>query len=110
MAGTPEKKVKDAVKKILNSHNAYYFSPVTGGFGTSGIPDIVACIKGKFIGIETKAGKGKPTALQEKNLMNIMNTGGIAVLVNEGGVETLKMFLDAELPEQGMFLDLLKEK
>lgn len=110
MASTPEKKVKDAVKKILNSHNAYYFSPVTGGFGTSGIPDIVACIKGKFIGIETKAGKGKPTALQEKNLMNIMNTGGIAVLVNEGGIETLKMFLDAELPEQGMFLDLLKEK
>lgn len=110
MASTPEKKVKDAVKKILNSHNAYYFSPVTGGFGTSGIPDIVACIKGKFIGIETKAGKGKPTALQEKNLMNIMNTGGIAVLVNEGGIETLKLFLDAELPEQGMFLDLLKEK
>jgi riboflavin biosynthesis pyrimidine reductase len=110
VASTPEKKVKDAVKKILNSHNAYYFSPVTGGFGTSGIPDIVACIQGKFIGIETKAGKGKPTALQEKNLMNIMNTGGIAVLVNEGGVETLKLFLDAELPEQGMFLDLLKEK
>jgi riboflavin biosynthesis pyrimidine reductase len=110
MASTPEKKVKDAVKKLLNTHGAYYFSPVTGGFGTSGVPDIVACIKGKFIGIETKAGKGKPTALQEKNLMNIMNTGGIAVLVNEGGIETLKMFLDAKLPEQGMFLDLLKEK
>jgi hypothetical protein len=102
--------VKDAVKKLLNAHSAYYFSPVTGGFGTSGVPDIVACIQGKFIGIETKAGKGKPTALQEKNLMNIMNTGGIAVLVNEGGIETLKLFLDAELPEQGMFLDLLKEK
>jgi hypothetical protein len=29
--------------------------------------------------------------------------------VNERGVETLKMFLDAEMPEQGMFLDLLKE-
>jgi flagellar biosynthesis/type III secretory pathway ATPase len=110
MASTPEKKVKDAVKKILNAHEAYYFSPVTGGFGTSGVPDIVACIKGKFIGIEAKAGKGKPTALQEKNLINIMNTGGIAVLVNERGIETLKLFLDAELPEQGMFLDLIKEK
>ena len=110
MASTPEKKVKDAVKKLLNEHGAYHFSPVTGGFGTSGVPDIVACIQGKFIGIETKAGKGKPTALQEKNLMNIMNTGGIAVLVNEGGIETLKLFLDAELPEQGMFLDLLKER
>ena len=110
MASTPEKKVKDAVKKILNSHEAYYFSPVTGGFGTSGVPDIVACIKGKFIGIEAKAGKGKPTALQEKNLMNIMNTGGIAVLVNEHGIEPLKMFLDVGIPNEGMFLDLTKEK
>jgi hypothetical protein len=110
MATTPEKKVKDAVKKILNAHGAYYFSPVTGGFGTSGVPDIVACIKGKFIGIETKAGKGKATALQEKNLMSIMNAGGLAVLVNEHGIETLKMFLDVEIPEQGMFLDLTKEK
>ena len=110
MASTPEKKVKDAVKKILNTHNAYYFSPVTGGFGTSGVPDLVACIKGKFIGIETKAGKGKPTALQEKNLMSIMNTGGLAVLVNEHGIEALKMFLDVGIPEQGMFLDLTKEK
>ena len=110
MAATPEKKVKDAVKKILNARGAYYFSPVTGGFGTSGVPDIVACIKGKFVGIETKAGKGKPTALQEKNLISIMNTGGLAVLVNEHGIETLKMFLDVEIPEQGMFLDLTKEK
>ena len=110
MAATPEKKVKDAVKKILNAHSAYYFSPVTGGFGTSGVPDIVACIKGKFVGIETKAGKGKPTALQEKNLMNIMNTGGIAILVNEHGIETLKMFFDTGIPDEGMFLDLTKEK
>jgi hypothetical protein len=110
MASTPEKKVKDAVKKLLDAHSAYYFSPVTGGFGTSGVPDIVACIQGKFIGIETKAGKGKPTALQEKNLMNIMRTGGIAVLVNEGGIGDLTLFLKAKMPEQGMFLDLLKEK
>lgn len=110
MASTPEKKVKDAVKKLLNEHGAYHFSPVTGGFGTSGVPDIVACLHGKFIGIETKAGKGKPTALQEKNLMNIMGTGGIAVLVNEGGIGALALFLKAELPEQGMFLDLLKER
>ena len=110
MANTPEKKVKDAVKKILNAHSAYYFSPVTGGFGTSGVPDIIACIKGKFVGIETKAGKGKPTALQEKNLMNIMNTGGIAILVNEHGIETLKMFFDTGIPDEGMFLDLTKEK
>ena len=110
MASTPEKKVKDAVKKILNEHGAYYFSPVTGGYGSSGVPDIVACVHGVFFGIETKAGKGKPTALQEKNLMNIMNTGGVAILINENGLEEFKAFMKAGVPDEGMFIDLLKEK
>jgi hypothetical protein len=110
MAATPEKKVKDAVKKILNAHGAYYFNPVTGGYGSSGVPDIVACLKGKFIGIETKAGKGKPTALQEKNLMDIFRNNGVAILVNENGIEEFKTFMEAGMPEGGMFIDLLKEK
>jgi hypothetical protein len=32
------------------------------------------------------------------------------VLVNEHGVEPLKMFLDAGIPNEGMFLNLTKEK
>jgi len=58
MAMTPEKKVKNAVVAILKEYGAYYFYPVTGGYGSSGVPDIVACHLGKFIGIECKAGKG----------------------------------------------------
>jgi len=107
---TPEKKVKDKVKKILGEHDAYYFMPATGGFGKSGVPDLVACIKGRFIGIECKANGGKPTALQEKNLAEIMNRGGIAVLVDEGGIESFKVLLDAELPKAGIIFDLLTTK
>jgi len=107
---TPEKKVKDKVKKILGEHDAYYFMPATGGFGKSGVPDIVACYKGKFLGIECKANGGKPTALQEKNLAEIMNRGGIAVLVDEGGIEAFKVLLDAELPKAGILFDLLTTK
>lgn len=107
---TPEKKVKDKVKKILGEHDAYYFMPATGGFGKSGVPDLVACIKGRFIGIECKANGGKPTALQEKNLAEIMNRGGIAVLVDEGGIEAFKVLLDAELPKAGILFDLLTTK
>ena len=56
MAQTPEGKVKDAVKKILKSLNIYYFMPATGGYGRSGVPDIVCCVKGLFVAIECKAG------------------------------------------------------
>jgi Holliday junction resolvase len=111
---TPEKKVKDKVKKMLKDVGAYSFMPATAGFGKSGVPDIVACIQGKFIGIECKAGKGKPTALQEKNLMDITNCGGYAVLVNEHGLEYLKLLLEqmneGAFTQVGGLFDLLKQE
>lgn len=104
---TPEKKVKDKVKKILSEKGAYFFMPATGGYGKSGVPDLVACYQGKFMGIECKAGKGKPTLLQEKNLMDICAKGGIAILINETGLEAFSNFMEAKMPEQGMMIDLL---
>ena len=71
MAMTPEKRVKEAVRKQLRSVGAYHFFPATGGYGKSGVPDIVGCFRGKFFGIECKAGNNKPTPLQEKNLQEI---------------------------------------
>ena len=68
---TPEAKVKNKVKQILKEYGAYQFSPQTGGYGRSGIPDIIACYKGRFIAVECKAGNNKPTRLQEKELRDI---------------------------------------
>ena len=108
---TPEKKVKDKVKKILAEFGAYYFMPATGGYGKSGVPDLVACLKGRFIGIECKANGGVPTALQEKNLTDIMNVGGIAVIVDETGIEDLKRVLEhAPLVKAGVLFELIKLK
>ena len=53
---TPEAKVKAKVKAILKNLGAYYVMPVTSGYGNSGAPDFLVCIRGKFIGIECKAG------------------------------------------------------
>lgn len=86
---TPEAKVKKAVTKILKDRGAYYFTPVTGGFGASGVPDIVACFHGKFVGIECKAGNNKPTALQQKNLDDIEKAGGVALVINERNLDNL---------------------
>jgi hypothetical protein len=107
MATKPEVKVKKQIVELLKKHKAYYFTPVTGGFGSSGVPDLVACIKGRFVGIEAKAGKGKPTALQDKNLAQIMDAGGISILVNENGLEQLQLLLEVGLPIQGATFDML---
>ena len=83
---TPEKKVKDKVAKVLKQLGAYYFFPATGGYGRSGVPDIVGCYNGKFFGIECKAGKNTTTALQELELEKIRKSGGIGLVVNENNV------------------------
>jgi hypothetical protein len=107
MATKPEVKVKKQIKELLEKHKAYYFTPVTSGFGTSGVPDFVACIKGKFVGIEAKAGKGQTTALQDKNLTQIMDAGGVAIVVNETGIEDLRLLLEVGLPTQGALFDMM---
>lgn len=89
MAMTPEAKVKKVVVKQLKELGAYYFYPVTGGYGGSGVPDIIGCYQGRFFGIECKAGKNTPTPLQEKNLTDISNNGGIAVVVNENNMHNV---------------------
>jgi len=96
MADTPEKKLKKKVVEILKQYNAYYFYPVTGGFGASGVPDIVACVNGRFLGIEVKADAKKrgPTALQQKNLNEINKTGGVGVVIDANNLDTLAEVLD----------------
>ena len=80
--------------RVLVKHmGAYYVFPATGGYGRSGVPDIIGCYKGKFFGIECKAGKNKPTALQEKNLTDISSAEGISVVVNEDNMHEVTKIL-----------------
>jgi Holliday junction resolvase len=93
---TPEGKVKDKVVKTLKQYGVYYFFPVTGGFGMSGIPDIICCHNGRFIAIECKAGKNKTTALQDAHLARIRAAGGVAVVINEENVNGLAETIGCE--------------
>lgn len=93
MATTPEKKVKDKVTKTLREEGVYYFLPATHGFGRSGVPDIVCCVGGMFLGIECKAGKNKPTLLQVRELEAIRTAGGVAIVVNEENWDMVRPLL-----------------
>ena len=91
---TPEVRVKRKAVAELQKLGMYIFFPATGGFGRSGVPDIVCCYKGKFIGIECKANGNKPTALQRSNLEEIVNNGGISIVVDETSVFNLKQIIE----------------
>ena len=96
---TPEAKVKKVVVNQLRNLGAYYFYPVTGGYGRSGVPDIVGCYQGKFFGIECKAGKNTPTRLQQINLDDIEKQKGIALVVNEKNMHSVRDLITGDIDE-----------
>ena len=97
MAATPEKKVKDKVKKALEDLDVYYTMPFTAGYGNSGVPDFLCCIEGRFFGIECKAGKNTTTALQEKHLSDIRAAGGVSLVIDETNVDKVKELILANI-------------
>ena len=99
MAKTAEGKVKDKVRKALDDLDVYYTMPVTGGYGNAGVPDFVACVQGRFFGIECKAGKNTTTALQEKHLSDIRGAGGVSLVIDETNVDNVTALILANLGE-----------
>ena len=78
---TPEGKVKKEIKDYLRSKGAYFFMPVQTGYGSPTL-DILACVNGKFVGIEVKRpGKGA-TARQHLIISEIIQAGGIAFVAD----------------------------
>ena len=101
MAMTPERRVKAKVRKVLDKLGAYYVMPVTGGFGNSGAPDFLVCLHGRFVGVECKAGKNTTTPLQEKNLRQLSQAGGIALVVNDENVDVFETELSRMITSTG---------
>jgi Holliday junction resolvase len=92
---TPESKVKTKIHAILKAHGAYAVNYIGGISANNGTPDILACLNGRFIAIEAKAGKNKPTDLQTLNLKRIDDAGGLALVINEANLNQLEFILEA---------------
>ena len=69
-----------------------------GPYGTAGIPDVIACVNGRFNAFEVKTASGKATALQEMTIRKILAAGGTAAVVRS--VDEVR----AILTEHGMAL------
>ena len=77
-----EKTIVNNISTYLKTIPECFFWKEHGGmYGTAGIPDIIACVKGRFFGFEVKNETGQPTALQSATLRKINAAGGVAVVV-----------------------------
>ena len=90
---TPEGKVKKKLIDFLKSlgGDCFFYMPVQNGMGQSGIPDIMAIIKGVPFAFECKATpKQHPTVLQAYALDRIHRARGVAWVVDCENVELVK--------------------
>ena len=70
------------IRKYLATVPECFFWKEHGGqYGTAGIPDIIVCHNGRFIALEAKVGKNKPTKLQSATIDKIRQAGGKAAVV-----------------------------
>ena len=94
MAKTPEAKVKDKIKKILETHDIYYAMPHGAGFGNAGVPDFLCCMNGKFLAIEAKADLSSAvTALQLRQLNDIEESGGVSWIVHADNIHLFEHWI-----------------
>jgi len=101
-ATTPEGKVKAKIDAILKPYKAsgrlWYTKTAGSMFGKNGVPDYIGCCmtywkERLFFAIEAKAGKGKPSDLQEACMRDIEKAGGICLVINETNLQELQDFL-----------------
>ena len=85
-----EKRFEEKIKKFLDEKGCYYIKHFANSYTKVGVPDILACVGGWFMGIEVKASNGKPSALQIHNLIKIRQAGGYAFLLYPDDFEKFK--------------------
>ena len=77
-----ERDIVAAILRLLRkTPDCFAWKEHGGMYGTAGIPDIIACIHGRFVAFEVKTETGKLTKLQEITIEKIRNAKGQAFKV-----------------------------
>ena len=81
-----EKDIVNAILRYLKAVPTCFAWKTHGGmYGTAGIPDIIACVDGRFVAFEVKTPSGKLTKLQEITIQRINEATGYACKVTSVG-------------------------
>lgn len=88
-----EKNFENKVKGFLKDQKCWFLKTWSNGVQRSGVPDLLVCCNGYFIGVELKASNGKPSKLQLYNLQKIEESGGYAWLLYPDDFDMFKDFI-----------------
>lgn len=89
-----EKNFENRVKKFLKDEGCWFVKYWGGGvFTKAGVPDLLVCCNGRFLGVELKAPMGEPSELQLLNLFKIDEADGYGWLLYPDKFEDFKQFI-----------------
>lgn len=88
-----EQDIQAKIQKYLKARGGYVIKTITSN--RAGIPDIICCLDGRFIGIEVKIPGSKASPLQLANGVMIEAAGGLFLVATS--VTEVRDFLDAYL-------------
>lgn len=97
-----ERDIVAAIRRYLSSlgSSVFFWKEHGGSYGSAGIPDIICCYKGRFLGLEVKRPGGRLTALQQRVLEKINRAGGIARRV-ESVADVKAVIRQADMERKG---------
>ena len=89
-----EKTFQTKLIKLIEKNNGYVVKFNASAISKIGVPDLLACINGKFVGLEVKKENGKPSEIQLWNIEQIKKSGGIAMVVKPSDYENIEKLIE----------------
>ena len=85
----------------MQTRGAWFIKYWAGAaFTKSGVPDILACVNGYFVGIEVKAQNGRPSELQLHNIRAIKDAGGFAFVLYPSAHDQFTKFINGLIRDE----------
>ncbi len=97
-----EKQFENKVKAYLKEQGCWYVKTWSNGIQREGIPDLLVCCNGYFLGVELKAENGKPSALQEWNIDQINKAGGVGIVLYPHQFEEFKELIERKKKHESL--------
>lgn len=89
-----EKSFETKVKAFLKKEECWVLKTWSNGVQREGVPDLLVCCNGVFLGIELKAENGHASELQNWNIKEIRKSKGIAIVLYPKDFEKFKTLIN----------------
>lgn len=89
-----EKRFEMQVKQFLRSKGCWVLKTWSNGVQRDGVPDLLVCCNGYFLGVELKAQHGMPSELQKWNIDEIRKAAGIGIILYPDHFEAFKALVE----------------